>query len=107
MTEQTSIENRGLVAAGGMEDFLATLIKRRGQVHEERARAQQKGEAVLLLAREQCTQTSNHLNPPLNARPPERIDRHLNKPGLRVRWAKGKAKTDAGQVDARDLHSGP
>ena len=52
MTEN-SLENRGLVAAGGMEDFLATLIKRRGKVHEERARAQQKGEAVLLLAREQ------------------------------------------------------
>jgi HK97 family phage major capsid protein len=51
--EHGSVENRGLVAAGGMEDFLATLIKRRGQVHEERARAQQKGEAVLLLAREQ------------------------------------------------------
>jgi HK97 family phage major capsid protein len=51
--ELESVENRGLVAAGGMEDFLATLIKRRGQVHEERARAQQKGEAVLLLAREQ------------------------------------------------------
>lgn len=49
----SSVENRGLVAAGGMEDFLATLIKRRGQIHEERARAQQKGEAVLLLAREQ------------------------------------------------------
>jgi HK97 family phage major capsid protein len=49
----SSVENRGLVAAGGMEDFLATLIKRRGSVHEERARAQQKGEAVLLLAREQ------------------------------------------------------
>jgi HK97 family phage major capsid protein len=47
------VENRGLVAAAGMEDFLATLIKRRGHVHEERARAQQKGEAVLLLAREQ------------------------------------------------------
>lgn len=49
----SNIENRGLVAAGGMEDFLATLIKRRGTIHEERARAQQKGEAVLLLAREQ------------------------------------------------------
>jgi HK97 family phage major capsid protein len=52
MTEH-SLENRGLVAAGGMEDFLATLIKRRGRAHEDRARAQQKGEAVLLLAREQ------------------------------------------------------
>lgn len=51
--ELGTVENRGLVAAGGMEDFLATLIKRRGQVHEERARAQQRGEAVLLLAREQ------------------------------------------------------
>lgn len=51
------LENRGLVAAGGMEDFLATLIKRRGTVHEERARAQQKAEAVLLLAREQGRET--------------------------------------------------
>ena len=49
----SDIEGRGLVAAGGMEDFLATLIKRRGSVQEERARAQQKGEAVLLLAKEQ------------------------------------------------------
>lgn len=53
MTDIQPVENRGLVAAGGMEDFLATLIKRRGQVHEERTRAQQKGEAVLLLAKEQ------------------------------------------------------
>lgn len=53
MSTEDTLENRGLVPAGGMEDFLATLIKRRGQVHEERARAQQKGEAVLLLAREQ------------------------------------------------------
>jgi HK97 family phage major capsid protein len=52
-TFDTPVENRGLVSAAGMEDFLATLIKRRGQVHEERARSQQKGEAVLLLAREQ------------------------------------------------------
>lgn len=53
MSIENSLENRGLVAAGGMEDFLATLIKRRGTAHEERARAQQKAEAVLLLAREQ------------------------------------------------------
>lgn len=48
-----STEERGIVAPGGMEDFLQTLIKRRSQVSEERARAQQKGEAVLLLAKEQ------------------------------------------------------
>jgi HK97 family phage major capsid protein len=41
------------VSPGGMEEFLKTLIKRRSQVSEERARAQQKGEAVLLLAKEQ------------------------------------------------------
>jgi len=46
-------EERGIVAPGGMEAFLTTLIKRRAQVSEERARAQQKGEAVLLLAKEQ------------------------------------------------------
>lgn len=48
-----SYEERGVVAPGGMEEFLQTLIKRRAQVSEERARAQQKGEAVLLLAKEQ------------------------------------------------------
>lgn len=48
-----SMEERGVIAPGGMEEFLQTLIKRRAQVSEERARAQQKGEAVLLLAKEQ------------------------------------------------------
>lgn len=48
-----STEERGVIAPGGMEEFLQTLIKRRAQVSEERARAQQKGEAVLLLAKEQ------------------------------------------------------
>ena len=48
-----STEDRGIVAPGGMEEFLQTLIKRRSQISEERARAQQKGEAVLLLAKEQ------------------------------------------------------
>lgn len=48
-----SYEERGVIAPGGMEEFLQTLIKRRGQVSEERSRAQQKAEAVLLLAKEQ------------------------------------------------------
>ena len=49
---EMSYEERGVVAPGGMEEFLQTLIKRRAQVSEERARMQQKGEAVLLLAKE-------------------------------------------------------
>lgn len=40
-------------APGGLDAFLQTLLKRRNQITEERDRAQQKGEAVLLLAREQ------------------------------------------------------
>lgn len=52
-----STEERGVIAPGGMEEFLQTLIKRRAQVSEERARAQQKGEAVLLLAKEQGRET--------------------------------------------------
>lgn len=48
-----SYEERGVVAPGGMEEFLQTLIKRRSTVSEERSRAQQKAEAVLLLAKEQ------------------------------------------------------
>jgi HK97 family phage major capsid protein len=50
------LENRAdtaVSAAGGLEDFLHQLIKRRGNVAETRSRAQQKAEAVLLLAKEQ------------------------------------------------------
>jgi HK97 family phage major capsid protein len=39
--------------AGGLEDFLDQLVKRRESTAENRARSQQKAEAVLLLAREQ------------------------------------------------------
>jgi HK97 family phage major capsid protein len=39
--------------AGGLEDFLDQLLKRRDNTAEKRSRSQQKAEAVLLLAREQ------------------------------------------------------
>ena len=39
--------------AGGLEEFLQQLLKRRESVAEGRARSQQKAEAVLLLAKEQ------------------------------------------------------
>ena len=53
----TDIEERSvdslIPAAGGLEDFLDQLLKRRESTAEKRARSQQKAEAVLLLAREQ------------------------------------------------------
>ena len=54
MTDQ--LERRADVAvpaAGGLEDFLDQLLRRRESTAENRARSQQKAEAVLLLAREQ------------------------------------------------------
>lgn len=51
-----TIETRSdttLNTAGGLEEFLQQLLKRRESIAEQRARSQQKAEAVLLLAREQ------------------------------------------------------
>jgi HK97 family phage major capsid protein len=53
MTDQMERRDLMVPAAGGLEDFLDQLLKRRESTAEQRARSQQKAEAVLLLAREQ------------------------------------------------------
>ena len=54
MTDQLErrVDN-AVPAAGGLEEFLGQLLRRRENTAEKRARSQQKAEAVLLLAREQ------------------------------------------------------
>ncbi|HVQ84627.1 MAG TPA: phage major capsid protein [Mycobacterium sp.] len=53
MTEIQERRDLMVPPAGGLEDFLDQLLKRRESTAENRARSQQKAEAVLLLAREQ------------------------------------------------------
>jgi HK97 family phage major capsid protein len=53
MTDQLERRDTSVPAAGGLEEFLQQLLRRRESTAENRARTQQKAEAVLLLAREQ------------------------------------------------------
>lgn len=52
MNDLETRSDAGISSAGGLEEFLQTLIKRRGEAAEKRSNAQQKAEAVVLLAKE-------------------------------------------------------